>query len=260
LPDLLIISEGYDSLANRFFCHAKSNGWSVESWGYTDACLKFQIARHGTLTQVEPIVPVLLRLPTPNSPWMDDESQFHRAEKCSFVWAATALSEACVINRPNAYGFSGRCALSTAVTKFRAGLSVAVPETFASHMPDPIGPADEWWLEQQADRRIISWQEGAASSGPFRAARVRAGFILKTFIVVGERSFVEMQSNSDNDLATSSVKICRALGIAFAAVTWRWHSNECLAELGRVNPHPTVQDVGECWEEVAKQILLELSK
>ena len=253
----MVIADDPDLLVDRFVCYAESNGCSVERLSYANACRRLSISRAGSSVRVEPVVPMLLRLPSSN-PWADDESQFHRAERCSLVWAAAALSSSPAINRPDAFGFSSQFALSTAVVKSRAGLRVDAPESYSSEVPEPLGPSSEWWLERQEDRRTIAWSMREDAAGPFRAARVRPGFVLRTYTVVGDRSFVDIPGTSDVEIGQSSIELCKGLGVAFATVTWRWYASEQTAEFARLNPHPTIGDVGAAWAGVAPKLLSEL--
>lgn len=254
-----MIADGPDPLAERLAVRAARGGWSVEHLSYADASRRLSVARCGAACKVAPAVPIFLRLPHAANLWADAESQFHRAEMCSLVWGAAALSEAAVVNRPNAFGFAGRCALSTSVVRRRAGLGLDGTEVFASSAPAPVGPDEEWWLEQQADRATLRWEDRHMGRAPYRAARVRPGFDLCILTVVGGATFGEAPP-ARPDISASSAEMCAALGVTFATVTWRWYADRGVAEFARVNPHPTVSEVGESWDGVAAQLLSELSR
>jgi hypothetical protein len=255
--ELLVIADTPDPLADAFQVYAEAHGWTARRLSYADASLLLSIARTGGSTRVSPDAPIFLRLPSAPSPWDDDEARFHRSERWSLVWAAGALSQAPVVNRPDSFGLSARAALSTTVVRSRAGLARYGPETFSSHPPDPQGPPEEWWLERQSDRVTLPWTERGASRGPFRAARVRPDFDLLQVPVVGSRAFGSIPSPG---IAGASPEICRALGLTFALVMWRWYPAEGLAEFARVNPHPHLGDLAHSWDPVAAELLLELSR
>jgi hypothetical protein len=257
MPALLIIADAPDALADDFARLARARGKAPDRLSYGQAALRLSVIRGQRGTAVAPACPIFLRLPFAAPPYSDDEAQFHRAEICSLVWAAAALTTAPVINRPNSYGFSGRCALSTGVLAARAGLEWRGVEVFAGQAPDPIGPADEWWLERADDRSTLPWTERGALRGPFRASRVRSGFELVVVTVVGAAPFGEHPSVQVG-LGARSVEVCKSLDVGFATVMWRWYPQGAEAEFAGVNPHPRLEEIGGSWPLVADQLVAEL--
>jgi hypothetical protein len=203
---------------------------------------------------------MFVRLPASVSPWADPEAQFHYAEICALVWAAAALSAAPVINRPDAFGLVGRCSSSSSVLRRRARHEVGGIEVFASALPEPSGPADEWWIEPQVVRMAMPWTPRDTRVGPFRAGQVRPGFELKSIIVVGNQTFGGAVSHGVLDIAGSSVEICRTLGITFACVTWRCYGREGTPVLVQVSPQPSLTDIGDLWNDVVSDLLTELAQ
>jgi hypothetical protein len=259
LAELLVIAEDGDAVADRLAAGAESSGWSVEHLTYAGAAGRLSIGRVDGAVRVAPAAAIFLRLPRAPSPWHDGETQFHASERCSLVWAAAALTEAPVVNRPDRAGLSCRCTPSASVLRRRAGSESNTPETFASHAPDPVGPPDEWWVERQGDHVSAPWSRRGAAGGPFRAGRVRPGFQMAVATVVGRRTFVTTPTALDAAIRRRSVLACRRLGLTFAAAVWRWYPDERLAELVRVNPHPGMHDIGEHWPATAKALLSELA-
>jgi hypothetical protein len=258
LENLLVIADDSDLLATHFASFVRQTGCSVELLNYTDASLRLSVARHGKDTCVSPNFPIFLRLPKSN-PWANSEMQFHFAERCSLVWAAASLNILPVVNRPDSFGLSSRCSVSTTINSSRAKLDSHSLEVFASHSPAPIGPDNEWLLEQQTDRSVFAWSKEYSGVGPFRAGRVRDGFNLCSVIVVGEKVFGD-PSRLNLDIPKISTEICRALGINFASITWRCYSCDGTVELARVNPHPNVGEIGRLWNDVATQLTALLSQ
>jgi hypothetical protein len=203
-------------------------------------------------------VPLLLRLPLAPPAWATGETHFHRAEICSLVWGAAALTPAPVVNRPDGFGFAGRSAWSINVVRSRAGIALLEPEVVASHAPQPLGPDDEWWLERQADGAVFPWAKRRASGGPYRASRIRPDFTLHNIIVAGGQAWGDLPANITTDLRAKSVQICAALNITFATVTWRWHAADNTGVFARLNPYPTLAEIDSFWMEVGDQLLLEL--
>ena len=212
------------------------------------------------MVKVEPAMPMFVRLPASLSPWADREAQFHYAEICSLVWAAAALSASQVINRPDAFGLAGRCSSSSTVLRRRARHEIGGTEVFASALPEPSGPSDEWWVEPQVARMAMPWTSRDARSGPFRAGQVRPGFELRAVIVVGDQAFSGAVSGGVFDIAGSSVEICRTLDITFARVTWRCYAHEETPVLVQVNPQPSLADIGDLWSDVVSHLLSELGR
>jgi hypothetical protein len=260
MTSLLIIADPPDPLAQRLSDHAMSSGWPTEWLTYADASRRLSLARTGSTTVVSPTIPMFLRLPLAASPWEDGENQFHRAEIHSLVWAAAALNDAPVVNRPDSFGFSSRYALSTSVIRQRSGFGPNGPEVFSSDPPNPLGPVDEWWVELQSDRSTFPWTPEDMGKGPYRAGRVRPGFRLLVVPVVGRDGIGDAIEGSKTELLMTSARICNSLGLAFATVSWRWYAEDGTTEFARLNPHPTLEEIGDAWGNVAAQLLMELSR
>jgi hypothetical protein len=159
------------------------------------------------------------------------------------------LTDAEVVNRPNAWGFSGRVAGSSEVTRRRAGIRGVemATEAFSSHCPEVD---DRWWLERQADRELMPWSVSLDERGPYRSGRVEPGAQAVVVAVVGDTACVVDDSPSGVDLRDRSREVCAALGLTFALLTWRWDPGRGHAELARV-AHPSLADLGSAWPLVA---------
>jgi hypothetical protein len=264
VTDLLVVADRPDPLAERFVNSARAAGRSVEHLDYPNAAGRLSLSRVGRSVQIEPTVPIFLRLPRAARPWADGEVNFHRAERCSLVWAAAALTNAPVINRPNALGLAAGWSSSTTVACRRADIKADSREIFASQPPEPasaVFPAvdeSEWWFEDQQTGRILSYSERGAARGPIRAGRLRPGFELRVVTVVGARAF-ECQGVPASILERS-MGAAMGLGLGFASVTWRWYASTASGELARVSPHPILHDVGDRWDDVASALLSELAQ
>jgi hypothetical protein len=258
--ELFVIADHPDPLADRFASYVEKSGWAALRLTYAEAALRLSISRRGPEARVCPAAPLFVRLPFAVGLWEDTEAQFHRSERWSLIWAAGALTQAPVINRPDPVGLSARSATSTSILRSRSEIGLGGPEVYASHAPNPCGPAEEWWLEDQSNRATFAWAERGARRGPYRAGRVRPGFELLVMVAVGDHVFGQAPPEAWPSVGDSSLRICRALGVSFASVMWRWYPGEGVAEFARFNPHPTLNEIGDCWDDVASQLLKELGR
>jgi hypothetical protein len=258
VPEIMIVADSHDRFASQFGDDARTAGWGVARVSYTEASQLLSVSRRGETAVVDPSLPMLLRLPWAPNPWADSERQFHRAEICSLVWAAAALNAAPVINRPDAFGFTSRSSLTASVAYWRAEHGHREAETFASHVPEPAGPADQWWVERQTDRLTMPWKNWGSGRGPYRAGRVIPESTLATVATVAGEAFMDESPHPEADIAARSVRITRALGLVFAVVTWRLSHEDGAAEFVRINPHPSLREIGGMWRPVVGHLLQEL--
>ena len=219
MPSVLVIADKDDRLAGALWAAAVERGLSADWWPYREAALRFSVSRRNGAVTVDPGVPIFLRPPPAPSVWLDRESQFHHAEIVSLVWAAAALTQAPVINRPGVLGFAGRADALAAVTRRRAGVHAATLE-----------PAD---------------------APPSDCRRTRAA-------VAGSRVFPIRAVNGAPDHAAETLEVCRRLELAFATVTWRWREQQGAMELESVNPRPRLDELHEAWPAIAEALLEEL--
>jgi YD repeat-containing protein len=251
---LAVIADAPDALADALVLHAREAGRAVERWSYDEAAARLCMHHADGEVDVAPRVALFLRLPLPSRQWLDGERQFHRAEVCSHVWAAAALTPAPVVNRPDAWGLAGRLSRSTAVLRRRAGLPDERAEIFCSHPPELGADAEHWWLERQSDRGILAWSATSRERGPYRGAHVAPDAEPVAVTVVDGEAHAAHAVPQGSELLERSCRVCAALGLSFATVFWRWHEASGVAELGGVG-QPALVTVGSAWPAVADALL-----
>jgi hypothetical protein len=255
-PDLLIVADPRDALANAFAAFAREAGREVLPVDFRDAARLYtiEVGEEGAL--VDPDVPVFLRpcsTPAPNS---DPDSVFHHGECVATVWAAAGLCKARVINRPGPHGFAGRCSSAAVITELRGGFHAGRPEVIALKLPPPGRDGEEWWTQSLTTYATARWPDASHGAGPFRARPARACDGYEIVPVVGSQAWRSTLAPLDPlELEARSVRAARALDLAFAAVTWAVAPDFRAAAIARVDPWPQFAQVQYAWPAVAGALL-----
>jgi hypothetical protein len=260
-PDLLIVAENNDELADRLEEFLRGQAVDVERVGYRAAAGRLTVRREKDVATVRPVCPIFLRPPAPRPPFSTGSARFHSAEIHGLVWAAAALSDAVVINRPGRHGFGGRASGSAAVLRRRAGLPEQGQEIFASHaslvtaVPNEAG----WWLERRRSRTAAPPADVSADSGPYRGGRIPTGSEAFVACVVGTQVYITPETGHalEERIRHDSVRVAGELGLTFATLAWRRtaSADPCL---GRVNPWPSLAELGQHWASVRSALVGEL--
>lgn len=259
MPELLLIAEPRDRVADELARAAAGRGIEAERLTYPEAALRMTVARRGTEVRVEPRAPIFLRPPAAASLWLPRVSQFHHQEVRTLVWAAAALTQAAVVNRPDSHGFASRAFGASAVLRNRAAVAENPVEVFSSG-PPTVGDPQDWWLESQASGQVFALTGDVPDRGAFRSAHVRADRHTVTATVAGRRVFVaDPEADGAHGLGARSLAVCRALGVSFAALTWRLPDGDAGLELARIDHRPGLQQIGGAWTAVADALLEELA-
>jgi hypothetical protein len=243
--EVLIISRLEDSVSRRVEAALMTRGHRVTWFHGPGAAQRFTIRVTARGDQVEPDLPMFVR---PVYWWdgskdLTPDERFLRSESFATIWAATALCDRPVINRPTPEGPVYR--LTTGALKTHlAGRG----EIHASG-PEQITEDDGTFWGENAEFRV-----GALSTlpprVPVRARRVllEAGYEIVT--VVGAQAFpatTDPRSKMHN-LAARSIDITHQFGVQFATITWA--VTDDVAEAVRLNPTPSEGDLRYRWADV----------
>ncbi|MEV8092988.1 hypothetical protein [Kitasatospora sp. NPDC085879] len=270
-PALLIVAEPTDTLADGLADYARGRALTVERLDHRAAAGRMTIQRLGGRTTVTPSCPLFLRPPAAPPPGTGDQRLFHHAEIRGLVWAAAALTTAHVVNRPGRYGLGGRISGSTAVLRHRAGLPGQEPEVFAGHASSAAVPRSDgdWWFQHRRSWATVPASGVVSDRGPYRVGRIPAGSTAVITCVVGARVFVLARTGDAGgdltvaDLAADdrarelSAQVAGALGLTFGTLAWR-RGDAADLELGRVNPCPSLAELGHLWAAVREALIGEL--
>ena len=255
-PDLLVIADAEDELAVQLAGRARDKGCTVLHVGYRDAAGMLSVSQ-GSATVVRPQCPMLVRSPAAPPPGASQRDAFHQAEIRALVWAAAALTPLPVVNRPTADGFSGRVARSSAVVRLRAGQPPR-QEIFASHASTALidEPDEHWWFEHQGSYAGFGGGHAVIDRGPYRVGRPGRADTVLIACVVG--SLVTVNPPGAEALVQDrSAAVAAALDLQFATMVWRSGPDSEL-ELGRVNPYPTLPELGDRADDVLAELLTTL--
>lgn len=260
-PGLLIVAEPSDELADGLEEYARKQAVQVARADHRAAAGRLTVRRGQGSTMVEPACPMFIRLPVPPPSGSSQQALFHQAEIRSLVWAAAALTTARVINRPGSHGFGGRISGSTSVLRHRAGLPEREPEVFASHASAVLAPPGEsdWWFQHQRSRVTSPADAVVSDRGPYRAGRIPADSQALVACVTGRRVFIlgEVSRAEGKRIRQLSRQAAEALGLTFTTMAWRL-AGSAAPELGRVNPCPSLAELGDSWAPIRAALLREL--
>jgi hypothetical protein len=251
--DLLVVAEAGDELAAQLVGRARLAGRTVLHVGYREAARILCVTQDAE-TLVVPECPMLVRAPYAPPSGTPQREAFHQSEIRALVWAAAALTRSPVVNRPNADGFAGRVARSSAVVRLRAGLPPR-QEIFASHASAALTdePHDDWWFEHQGSYAGFGGGRPLNDRGPYRVGCSGSADDVMIACVVG--SLVTVNPPGAEALVRDrSGAVATALDLQFATMVWR-RGLDSDFELGRVNPYPTLLELGDRVDDVMAELL-----
>jgi hypothetical protein len=247
--DLLIVADPADAVAVELAGYVGEHGRSARIMDVFDAARMFTVTVRGTKAQVEPDLPVFLRLPPPPARRVSFDAEFQYNECLAQLWAATALMSAPVINRPAPQTMAGRTSPSAALTELRAGEARCGVEVFSSRYPVPVAPqGEQFWVEDLGALRASPWPERPVGTGPYRARWSDANPAFEMVIVLRERAWRCTTVDIDHlGLEQRSVAVAKALALSLAAVVWRVTANASEARLVNVEPFPGLEQLRMVW-------------
>jgi len=253
--DFLVVSDGKDALTSMFLDFAASQGHTgvdVHPLGFARLV---SVEVDGTGPRVAPALPLLLR-PLPVFPaTADEETRFHWSECYAACWAAASLVPRPSLNRPTAWGWATRITASNALLECRVRGASAAPELFWTGTP-PTDAGDGEWLHQDLE----TWATiDTPGPGFYRSRRFPRCRGWEQVIVVGARGLrVTSADIGDRELEAASVAVAAKLAASFATVSWGIPEDDSPAVLARLNPFPSMHEIGPVWPDVRRLLLGEL--
>ncbi|CAJ59546.1 MULTISPECIES: hypothetical protein [Frankia] len=257
--DLLIVAEPDDAVASFVAEYLDEVGRRAVVLDPFHAAQLFTVAVSGRSALVTPRVPMLLRVPPPPvvGAGARPDAQFQYQECVALLWAAAALTDLPVVNRPSVVAFGSAVSGSAALTDMAAGQPVSSIEVFSSTYPDPARQTDEaWWVQDAVTRETARWPQPPAAGGPFRARWSAADPVFEVVVVLAGSAWRCTTAEIDDlDLPGRSLAVVERLGLTLAALIWRVGDDGGSAHLVDVDPFPGLDIVRMTWLGLGPHLL-----
>ncbi|MGR4880403.1 hypothetical protein ACIPUC_13320 [Streptomyces sp. LARHCF249] len=265
---LVVVADPEDPVATEVRDFVVESGHEAAVLDVFDAAQMFTVTvDDGAAPVVEPVLPMMLRLPAPPLLRISFDAEFQLNECLAQLWAAAALTAAPVINRPAPGGLGTGVSASGVLTELRAGLPVGSVEVFSSRPPEPEGPAEaageagagegtQWWVQDLASWTTRPWPERPAGSGPYRARWSDPDPLFENVVVLGDHAWPCSAVELDGlRLEERSTGIVARLGLELASVVWRISPDLHCAKPVVVEPFPDVEQLRMVWLGLGPQLL-----
>jgi hypothetical protein len=256
--DILIVAREDDRVAIRLRRALEERSRRVIQLDGPSAARIFTIRVQSDSTIVAPSVPMFIRA----SAWWSDvapetpDDRFLRAEEYATFWAAAALCDAPVVNRPGRHGGVGRMTWGAIARAQNLRPERERCEIFASG-PEMVTHLDDaMWAE---DPNYVSAPIGSLQARlPVRARKISADALYEIITVVGQRAFSATTDPSTVrlDLINRSLTLARQVDVHFATVTWAIDDGGATAV--RLNDAPDEAELRYSWSEVVEALCLDL--
>lgn len=251
--DLLIISEPHDQLAQEFFKYVRHAGRKPVKLTFPGAAKFFTISLNSNNSVVEPDIPIFLRPPLIQRTRKSFCNDFSNSEYLATIWSACHMTNSPCVNRPSLYGFSGRISTCTTITERRAGRPALVQEIYS----DIVSQADSkrnLCLEDTKTFDTAILPNTPKGSGPYRMRSIHGEFY-EFVVVVGKSAFrvSEVPLNGLN-LEARSIRIIKNLQLTFGIVVWSISSDLVEANVSRIEPFPSLDQVHYVWSTTAQAL------
>jgi hypothetical protein len=177
----------------------------------------------------------------------DSDARFHDAERVGALWAAGALMQSPVVNRPGPFGFSGRCMPSSSLTALSCGEFDGRSEVYFRNIPAGMG-IDSELIDDIEQHRFVS--SSSPDLGVYRSRNTSrlAGYY--PVAVVGQTCFPCLEnSRLLSSLAGRSVEVMGKLELSFAILFWGILADDT-AVLAGVAPWPSLPQFGNQGEAI----------
>jgi hypothetical protein len=266
--DLLIVADPADPVAAELTVYLAEHGRRAVTLDPFAAAQLFTVevttraagdgdAARDVDVQVRPRMPMFLRVPELGGPAATFDARFQYQECLAQLWAAAALTDAPVVNRPTLRGLGGAVTSSAALTEQRAGAPAGSVEVFASSFPDPAEQAgDRWWVRDQVTGHTAAWPGRPGGDGPYRARWSAADPAFEAVVVLGADAWRCTTAEIDHlGLPERSVELASRLGLALAAVVWRVDDDGAGAALVEIDPFPGVELLRMAWLGLGPRLL-----
>ena len=263
MDEILIVAGEADRVGQRLRHDLAEIGRRTQLLDGPAAARLFTIRVQPHRTLVEPTAAMFVR----SSAWWydfaaaDADERFLRAEAYAAFWAATALSEAVVINRIAADGSVWRM---TAGTLAAAGVQrdtasdihASGPEIFETENNDDHSSA--LWGEDLEYRAAPIGE--LRRSEPLRARQLNPAALYEIVAVVGDRGFAATSDPRSAELAVidRSIELCRGAGLHFATVSWAIDDSSAMPV--RLNPAPEESELRYAWRDISRALCEELTR
>lgn len=252
--DLVIVAEPSDCLAQHFFNFASSGGCKAHIYTLQDAARLYSVKVGSGAPEIHPDVALFLRLPPPPPIRRSFGAAFQQYEYTNTLWAASVLQTSPCVNRPTENGLAGRSSISAAITEMRSGATGNRREVFCRNL-NGLG-AHDWCAEDTVtlDRCVLP--NLPLGVGPYRCRPIERHWAYELVLVLGQKVWRVTQAPLAHlRLEERSIAIVDKLDLIFAAVTWAIHPAYCSASLARVDPYPSVEQVGHFDSDIYQALL-----
>ncbi|MBL7500110.1 hypothetical protein I6A84_11955 [Frankia sp. CNm7] len=272
--DLLIVADPEDPVAAELTAYLAEHGRRAVTLDPFDAAQLFTVEVHSrpagdparladgdagaqVVVSVVPTVPMFLRVPDLADAAASFDARFQYQECVAQLWAAAALTDAAVVNRPTSRAFGGAVSDSAALTERRAEEPAGSVEVFAATFPDPAEQVDEgWWVRDAVTGHTAVWPRRPDGDGPYRARWSAADPAFEIVVVLGADAWRCTTAEIDHlELTTRSVTLAGRLGLTLAAVVWRVDADGGRARLVEVDPFPGVELLRMTWLGLGPRLL-----
>jgi hypothetical protein len=241
--EVAIVGMPGDALADAVAQRVISRGRRAIMLSVPEAAEFFTVELDGLGARVTPDLPVFVAPLSARggADVGDSDADFHESERLGALWAAAALMRSPVINRPGQFGFSGRCASSSASTALSCGEFDGRSELYFRGTPACARITSEWVED------IERYQMTAGSSrdpGTYRSRDTTRVSGYYPVAVVGERCFPCLVDDARlNTVADRSIDAVRKLELSFAVLFWGILAGD-EAVLSAVFPWPNLVQLG----------------
>ncbi len=256
--EVLIVAHHDDGVARQLRQALENRGGRVHCFDGPSAARLFTIRLGSDSISVAPCLPMFVR----SSAWWyqepaeDADEQFLRAEAYATFWAAAALSQSLVINRPACDGSVGRLTWSR-LTALQ-GLQPAESESEIHISGQEVLNTDDSIWGEDWDFQVLPAAQFKRGT-PLRARKLNPSALYEIVTVVGERGFSATADprTIESHLVERSVAIARRVEVHFASITWAIDENG--AAPVRLNPAPHEFELRDNWAEVMNALCEELT-
>ncbi|WP_218825609.1 hypothetical protein [Streptosporangium subroseum] len=247
--EFVIVADPADKVAAELAAYVREHGRTAAVLDVFEAAQLFTLSVIGGRATVEPVLPMILRLPAPPVLRTDVDAEFQFNECLAQLWAVAALSPAPVVNRPSAHSLGGQVSYSAALTAMRAGVHDGSAEVFASTYPEPGVPeGDRWWVQDTGTLTTSPWPERPVGEGPYRGRWSDSDPAFEIVVVLEGRAWRCTTADLEHlDLEGRSLAVSARLGLTLTAVTWRVTADAEDALLVNVEPYPGLEELRMVW-------------
>jgi hypothetical protein len=189
-------------------------------------------------------------------PLHNSDARFLHAEAYATFWAAAALSDATVINRPGLHGTVGRMTYGEISSKLLSHRVNLEKEVYASGPEFIAHEEGSMWGE---DANFLSAPvPQLPPKSPLRARKLDPRALYEIVTVVGKHAFPATtdRRSVELDLGAQSISLAQRANVKFATVTWAVEDSG--ATPVRLNASPEESEVRYAWAEISDALCEEL--